>query len=361
VTPRAPLLTAGIAALVCATACGSATSRAAATSTVQAATEPLATSLVTAQGAWAIVAMGGSDAQEENFWQVFVQRDGTWSLVTPPGVADNGGLVAAGSPGSLLIGFRPSQGLAFSPLATSTDGGRHWAPGILGSALASAPDALAAGPAGTGLALLRNGDIDVGQADGSWSKLTSESALAATAAGRECGVTGVDALSFWPNGLKVAAGACERRKVAGVFTDTNGTWQLDGPSVPGGGQVRVLRLSGTTALLSSAGAVYAAWRGRSSWTVSAALAGTPVATGFGADGSAWVLLGGGRAGAISGPGGPWRQLPAVPGRTAALALAGAETEAFAVAGNAATVWRLSAGAWVKVQVINVPIAAGSSS
>ena len=360
-TPRAPLLTAGIAVLLGAAACGSAVPRAAASSTVQAATEPLASSLVTAQGTWAIVDMGGSAAQEENFWQVFVRRDGTWSLVTPPGVADNGGLVAAGSPGSLLIGFRPSQGLAFSPLATSTDGGKHWAAGILGSALASAPDALATGPGGTGLALLRNGDIDVAGADGSWSKLTSEPALAASAAGRECGVTGVDALSFWPAGLKVAAGACERRNVAGIFTDINGTWQLDGPSVPGGGQVRVLRLSGTTALLSAVGEVYAAWRGGSSWTVSAALAGTPVASGFGADGSAWVLLGGGRAAVISGPGGAWRPLPAVPGRTAALALAGGETDAFAVAGVVATVWRLSTGAWTKAQVINVPIAAGSSS
>jgi hypothetical protein len=361
VTPRAPLLTAGIAVLLCAAACGSATSRAVATSTVQAVTEPLATSLVTAQGAWAIVDMGGSAAQEENFWQVFARRGGAWSLVTPPGVADNGGLVAAGSPSSLLVGFRPSQGLTFSPLATSTDGGRHWAAGILGSALASVPDALATGPAGTELALLRNGDVDVGGAGGSWSKLTSEPALAASAVGRECGVTGVDALSFWPNGLKVVAGACEQRKVAGVFTDTNGTWRLDGPSVPGGGQVRVLRLSGTTVLLSSAGAVYAAWRGESSWTVSAALAGTPVASGFGTDGSAWVLRGGGRAAVISGPGGSWQQLPAVPGRTAALALAGAETDAFAVAGNAATVWRLSTGTWVKAQVINVPIATGSSS
>lgn len=357
---RSAPLVVGLAVLLGGAACGSATPRATAISTVPAAIEPLATSLVTAQGAWAIVEMGGPASAEENFWQVFVQHGGTWSLATPPGVADNGGLVAAGSPGSLAIGFRPSQGLVFSPLATSTDGGQHWVPGVLGAALASVPDALAMGPSGAELALLRNGDVDVSGAGRTWSGLTSEPALAASAAGRECGVTGVDALSFWPNGLKVVAGACERRGVAGVFTDTNGTWRLDGPSVPGGGQVRVLRLSGSTALLASGGAVYAAWHG-SSWTVSGALAaGGVVASGFGSDGSAWVLLGGGRAAVISGPGGAWQPLPAVPGRTAALALTGGETDSFAIAGDVATVWRLSAGAWTKAQVINVPIAAGSS-
>lgn len=360
---RAPLVV-GLAVLLGAAACGSPAGRhwprATAISTVPAASEPLATSLVTAQGAWAVVDMGGPPSAEENFWQVFVQHGGTWSLATPPGVADNGGLVAAGSPGSLTIGFRPSQGLVFSPLATSTDGGQHWAPSVLGAALASVPDALAMGPAGAELALLRNGDVDVSEAGGTWSAVTSEPALAASAAGRECGITGVDALSFWPNGLKVVAGACERRGVAGVFTDTNGTWQLDGPSVPGGGQVRVLRLSGSTALLASGGAVYAAWHG-SSWTVSGGLSGSPVASGFGANGSAWVLLGGGRAAVVSGPGGAWQTLPAVPGRTAALALAGGETDSFAVAGAVATVWRLSAVTWTKAQVINVPIPAGSSS
>lgn len=357
---RTLLLTAGLAVLLSASACGSVTPRAVATRTVPAATEPLATSVVTAQGTWAVVDVGGPASQEDNFWQLFAQRGGRWSLVTPPGVADNGGLVAAGGPGSLLIGFQPSQDLTFSPLASSTDDGTHWAPELLGSALASVPDALATGPSGTELALLRNGDVDVSEAGGTWSGLTSESALAASAAGRECGVTGVDAVSFWPNGLKVVAGACEQRKVAGVFTDTNGTWQLDGPSVPGGGQVRVLRLSGTTALLSSGGAVYAAWHG-SSWTVSGALAGSPVASGFGANGSTWVLLSGGRAAVISGPGGAWQQMPAVPAGTATLALAGGETDAFAVTGDVATVWRLSVGAWTKAQVIRVPIASGSSS
>ena len=84
--------------------------------------------------------MGGSAASKKNFWQLFVRPAGAsrWSLVTPEGVADNGGLVAAGGT-SLLVGFRPSQDLAFSPLATSADTGRNWTPGLLDATLADVP------------------------------------------------------------------------------------------------------------------------------------------------------------------------------------------------------------------------------
>ena len=59
-------------------------------------TAPLSTSLVTPQGTWAVTVMGGPAADENNFWQLFVRPAGAtrWSLVTPAGVADNGGLVA---------------------------------------------------------------------------------------------------------------------------------------------------------------------------------------------------------------------------------------------------------------------------
>jgi len=232
---------------------------------------------------------------------------------------------------------------------------------VLGTALADVPDALAAGPTGPDLALLRDGDIDQSGPGGSWSKLTSVSALAASAGGRECGLGGVDAVSFEMNGVKVVAGSCARPGVAGVFTDTNGTWRLDGPSVPGGGQVRVLRLTGTTALLGAGSSVYAAWLNGSSWTVSAALAGSPVASGFGANGSAWVLFGDGHGAVIGAPGGGWQQLPAAPTGTAALALGGTGTEALAVANTLLTIWRLDGGTWTKAQTIKVPIVFGSSS
>ena len=71
----------------------------------------LATSLMTPGGTWAVAELGGSAAQHNNFWQLFLRpaRSTTWRLVTPPGVASNGGLVMAGLGGrSLIVGF-PAQ------------------------------------------------------------------------------------------------------------------------------------------------------------------------------------------------------------------------------------------------------------
>jgi hypothetical protein len=347
-------------------------------------TASLNTSLVTAQGTWAIAVMGGSAAAENNFWQLFVRPAGAsrWSLATPPGVADNGGLVAAGGTGgtaSLLVGFRPSQGLAFSPLAASTDAGRDWTPGLLDAALADVPDGISVAPSGQVIALLSDGTIQTAgtaaaAVAGRWSQLTTLHALAATAPGRTCGLLELNALSFGPDKKNpVAAGSCVRPGVAGVFTDSGGTWLAAGPAVPAGWarrQVQVLGLGstagGNVALLLAGSELIAAWSTGSGWTTSAVLGGAAGvrAAGFGAGGSAWVLLGGGRAETIGGPGSAWRGLPAVPAGTATLAPGpGGSFDALAVAGSRLTVWQLgaAAAAWTKAQAITVPIEYGSSS
>jgi hypothetical protein len=347
-------------------------------------TASLNTSLVTPQGTWAVAVMGGSAAAENNFWQLFVRPAGAsrWSLVTPPGVADNGGLVAAGGAASLLVGFRPSQGLAFSPLAASTDAGRVWTPGLLDAALADVPDGISVAPSGQVIALLSDGSIQTAgtaaaATAGQWSQLTTLHALAATAPGQTCGLLGLNAVSFGPNKKNpVTAGSCVRPGVAGVFTDSGGTWLAAGPAVPAGWarrQVQVLGLGstagGNVALLLAGSELIAAWSTGSGWTTSAVLGGAAGvrAAGFGAGGSAWVLLGGGRAEAIGGPGGAWRGLPAVPAGTAALAPGpggpGGSFDALAVAGSRLTVWQLGAAAtaWTKAQAITVPIEYGSSS
>jgi hypothetical protein len=342
-------------------------------------TAPLATSLVTAQGTWAVAVMGGSAASHNDFWQLFVRPTGStrWSLVTPEGVADNGGLVATGGVGgtSLLVGFRPSQGLAFSPLAASSDAGRNWTPGLLDADLAGVPDALAVGASGQVLALLHDGSIEqaptaAAATAGRWSRLTTLGALAASAPGRSCGVAGVEAVSFGVNDAPMAGGSCVRRGVAGVFAESGGTWQAAGPALPAafaGDQVQVLGLAsgGTTALMAAGSSLVAAWSGGSGWMVSAPLAapaGGVRASGFGPGGSVWVLLGGGRAEAIDGTGGAWRALPGVPAGTQTLApVTGGGYDALAVSGSRLTVWRLEGTAsWVQVQVIDVPIEFGSS-
>jgi hypothetical protein len=343
-------------------------------------TAPLSTSLVTAQGTWAVAVMGGRDA-DERFWQLFFRpaTSGRWSLVTPQGVADNGGLVAAGGGAYLVAGFRPSQNLVFSPLATSTDTGRNWTPGLLDAGLADTPGAIAVGPSGRTLALLKDGTIETAPTAGSaaagrWTPLTTLKALAASAPGRSCGLEGVTALSFGPDQNPMAAGSCARPGAAGVFTDAGGTWRSAGLTLSGpgpNGRVRVLALTalagGNAALLAVAvpggNSLRAAWWDGTRWTVSAPVRADGVrALGFGPGGSAWLLQPGGRAETIAGAAGSaWRALPPVPAGTEVLAPGtGGAWDALAVAGSRLTAWRFAQGAWAKVQQITVPVQYGSS-
>jgi hypothetical protein len=127
---RSPRVTLAAAALatVLAAGCGSTVAGAGRAAAARAqARLPLAASLtVPGAASWAVVEMGGSSSKFENFWQLVARRAGTarWTLATPPGVADNGGLVAASLGGAALVtGVNPSQDLQFSPLATTRDGG----------------------------------------------------------------------------------------------------------------------------------------------------------------------------------------------------------------------------------------------
>src|SRR6185369_4907943 len=349
-------------------------------------TASLSTSLTTAQGTWAIAVMGGSAASHNNFWQLFVRRanTGRWSLATPEGVADNGGLVAAGGNRSLVVGFRPSQELAYSPLATSTDAGLNWTPGLLDAALADTPGAIAVGPSGRTLALLQDGTIEAAPtaddaAAGRWVPLATLKALAASAPGRSCGLKGMTAVSFGPDQNPIVAGSCVRPGAAGVFTDAGGTWRSAGLTLPTGGPgmgtVRVLGLTaipgGNAALLAVGTSLLAAWWDGTRWTVSAPVTADGVrALGFGPGGSAWLLLDSERAETIAGAAGStWRALPPVPAGTTVLAPPGTGTlapgtggsyDALAVSGSRLTVWRLARGAWGKVQQITVPVQYGSS-
>jgi hypothetical protein len=378
-------LLAGVAMLA---GCGSAGGHAA--SSVPVVTAPLATSMTQAGGeTWAIVGMGGSAATENKFWELFTRPavGGGWELVTPPGVADNGGLVAAGIRGPVTVVFRPSQGLSFSPLALTSNDGKTWGTGLIDAPVASVPDALAASGGGAMLALLDDGGVEQAEAAGpgagtGWSRLAAPGAVAASPAGRRCQVTGLTGVAYTPSGTPLAAASCARPGVAGIFARSGNTWVAAGPAVPGGQPAQVPRLAGTpagdVALLQSGtgGAVtlFAAWRSDGGhWTVSPPLpAGAQAvrASGTGAAGAVWVLLSNGRAETIAAPGaagaasgGAWRELPAPPAGTATLAaLPGGAFDALATSGGKMTVYQLgAAGGWAKTQAISVPLQYGSSS
>jgi hypothetical protein len=370
-----------MAAAVVLAGCASASAPAEPTAPTPAVAAPLATSMTTASGqAWAIVPVGGSAADEDLFWELLTRVPGSsrWKLVTPPGVADNGGLVATGGTGQLTVAFEPSQDLVFSPLARTGDGGRTWGTGLLDASVAAVPDALAASST-TMLALLNDGGIDqatAGQAaSGKWAQLAAPGAIAASSAGRSCQVTRLAAVAYAPTGTALAAGSCARPGIVGIFARVAGTWQASGPAVSGGQPLQVVRLSqtsaGDTALLregaSGDASLLAAWTGNGTrWTVSPSLplhGGQVKASGTGPGDALWVLLSGDRARALAGPGAAWRELPAPPRGTDTLT-AGPDGsyDALAVSGARLTVYRLtSAGSWIQAQVISVPIQYGSSS
>ncbi|HTX83889.1 MAG TPA: hypothetical protein VME44_17020 [Streptosporangiaceae bacterium] len=352
----------------------------------------LASSLAVADGAsWAVVEMGGSAAQHDNFWELFVRPGGStdWKLATPAGVASNGGIVVAASgPDALLTGFRPSQDLTFSPLAATTDAGQNWSQGnVLDAALADLPGALASGPGGRLLAITDAGDIETGTPGGaSWTRLTTTRAVAAFAASRGCGVTSLTAAAWTPAGQPMLAGDCRIPGRAAIFVFRAGTWQPAMTSLPTAFRrqsVSVIGLntagSRITAILSAgtgrSTAVLAAWStdNGSSWTFSPPLSTGPATAGlpsvsFGADGSASLMLPASHAvsgGAVIGWRAGWQPLPKLPTDTATLsATATGQPEALVVRGGTLTTWQLSTSGphpWTLLQTVHVTIPYGSSS
>jgi hypothetical protein len=345
----------------------------------------LATSLVTPGGTWAIAVMGGSVSSHNNFWQLFTRPAGgtTWKLVTPPGVADNGGLVTAStSAGRVITGIRPSQYLTYTPLALTRDGGQAWSPaGPLDAALAATPDALAATPrTGRLLALLTGGTVKAAAPGYTrWTTLATRRSLAATPAGRRCGLAGLTAVTVTPAGVPLLAGRCSRPGTAGIFAAANGTWQAAGPALPAGADhqaATVLRLTqtsaGVVALLETGTgpgtSLLAAWSASNGvhWALSppVRLHGARLASAsFGPGGVVSLVLTGNRAETSTGAGTAWRSLPALPAGTATLAPGPAGGfDALAVHRTRLTVWQLRPGTagWRATQTMNVPIQFGSS-
>ena len=123
---------------------------------------PMATSVQTSDGTWATIPMGRLDDPLNTFWQLLFRPAGgaSWSnQVEATATATNGGLVLA-SPGdrSLVVGIRPSVGLTFTPLLSTSDAARSWSEGLITAGLAARPAALATDTGGQALALVGAGD-----------------------------------------------------------------------------------------------------------------------------------------------------------------------------------------------------------
>jgi hypothetical protein len=354
---------------------------------------PLATSINTSNGTWATVAMGHLDQPQNTFWQLLHRAAGAsnWTdQVQVTAVATNGGLVMASPEGrSLTVGVRPYDLLTFSPLVATADGGRSWSSGLLPGGLVPAPNSLAVSTQGEALAITgKDGESDAqsvltSPSLNNWTTLVTGDAVAASTAGKECGVGGLTAVAY-AGADPVIGTRCNRDGVAGLFEDRGGTWTLAGPSLPPSvarDQIVVTSLQATAAglagLLSTSGpggatvmAASTADGGRS-WQLSQPL---PVAAserlasvGPAGNGGFFVLLstpsGSERAAVMQGGHMGWAQLPPLPAGTATLAFGpGTTVEALAVDTSTLTVWTLGGtGSWQKGQVMAVSIEYGSSS
>jgi hypothetical protein len=204
----------------------------------------------------------------------------------------------------------------------------------------------------------------------------------------------VSSVSFGPIPSQVlAAGDCGTTGAAGLFSYSAGDgWQpvtlpVSGPLVRlGAGTALVRAQDGLTALWADDALHWYAYAPPSSsatptsspgssaadWTASAALPVTKAVTASGglagatptSSGGMWVLLPGGQAATIGGPGQQWLLLPPTPAHTSVLASGpGTSLDALAVSGSTLTVWQLNheSTVWARAQTISVPIQPGSSS
>ena len=392
-----PAVAALVLALVTATllaSCSTAASPPATPRTGVAATSvPFNSTLMTAPGTWAVLPMGILGQPANTFWELFFRPVAStrWSLVTPPGVALNGGLTIAAAGSLLTAGIEPTNLLTYSPLAQRNTTKGTWAPGIVPGALVADPDALASSVRGGLLAVLRANsgqDAEVVESSGSvssWTDLVAQTALESSSGASSCQVSSLTSVAFSSDGTELVGADCIKPGVVGVFSMTSGSWALAGPRLTGFLALQpagVLRLwgaghgtSGTAALVAVGRAepadIVAAWRSGVSWTMSPPLAHAGVgivSSGITADGEVFVVVhraGGSLQLETVVPHGQWQVQADLPPGTAAVSIGGAGVvDALAVTGTSTfTDWRRSAatGAWGKLQAMRVPVPFGSSS
>ncbi len=347
---------------------------------------PLEVSMTTKTGAWVALAMGDLGKLANTFWQLIFLPAGhsRWSLVTPPGFADNGGIVSAQAGSTVVTGFEASQRIHFSPLASSSDGGERWSPGILGSELAAVPDALAGTSSGRVVALVGNPATGVVSNAGglyNWQRIVSARQLEATPLARACGIEALTGVALLPAGQLVVGASCSRPGDVGMFEDTASGWRPEEPSLPSSyatSTTSVLRLrsfdGGVSALIAAGSGARTALfgtriAGKARWSMPVGFrlgpTGQLISSGVSSDGGLVVLVSsdkGPRVEVLNPGARTWTEMPAPPVRTAVVSFEpGGVIGAFVVDHSRLTIFRLAARSiWRRVQVMQVPIVYGSS-
>lgn len=351
----------------------------------------LNTSLTNAQGSFVDVAMGHLDEPLNTFWQLFYLPNGksNWTLVTPPGVASNGGLVmAANERNALVVGFRPSNFLTYSPVSITDDGGHVWSVTALPDGLLDRNDALALGGDGEIAALIDGYGPEVMTSNGSastWRSLVSQESLSKSPNANRCGIKDLTGVTFSEESDVVVGASCARPGVVGIFEETGSSWDLIGPSLSSKSahnDVEVLDFAPvgavTAALFAESGplgtSLVSAWQKTGgTWGTSPPLSLRPstTVTSVGPDGEGgfFVLVSDGSSKPtleLYRPGGAsWERLASPPQGTKTVVFIAAtrSIESITVNGDNFGCWVLNAqeNTWGERQRLIVPIQYGSSS
>lgn len=351
----------------------------------------LATSINTAAGTWAAIPMGHLDQPLNTFWQLFFRSTGhtNWTDVTQSlATATNGGFLMSTSSGQILdIGLRPANRLTYSPIVSLPESGSAHATGLLPNALTSFPSALALDSRnGHSLALVKSGSgpevLESTQTLFSWHTLTTQQSLAASVAGRACGLTKITAVGY-DSGQALVGGDCRKPGKIGIFSLHANVWQLAALHLPQSLAESSINLVGyqrsalgTWALLnatSTSGTHFlAAWvTPNHHWSISPVLSmsSSMNISSFGSNSANGIFVnfagphGSVQADILAGPTFSWRQLPTLPAGTTTLAFGPAnQIHALAVNVTAFEDWVLSPNSrrWIEGQKMTVPIEFGSS-
>jgi hypothetical protein len=351
---------------------------------------PLATSMETADGTWATLPMGHPDDPLNTFWQLFLRPTGQslWSnQVEATATATNGGLTMANRGGQqLVVTIRPSVDLRYTPMIATSDAGESWTNGLIDTAIAAAPNALALGPAGGAEAIV---DDVHGQSEllsatsgiSSWRILATTSALDSEPATRSCSPSRFTAVAYTGPDALVGA-ACTKPGSDGMFLVQSSRWQVVWPVLPATtkrARAEVLGLdplpTGVAALLGFSGnsgeELVASWTTSGTmWESSGTLhvpSGESIVSYGPSNGGVFVLLsssdGAKKLYQADTPGSGWLELPGPPSATETLAYGpGSTVDALAVEDTVLTVYTLtSANGWAPTQIVHVAIQFGSSS
>lgn len=341
---------------------------------------PLPTSVTASTGSWATFPMGHLDDPTNTFWEVFTLPSGgeQWAEHTPPDVADNGGLVTAPTTSGVAVGFRPSDLLKFSPLASTTDGGTTYTPALLPGGLVSSPDALSVDASGHAAAITPTQVLTSVAMLSAWQPVTTLAAISASPAGTACGVNQLTAVLTSGKNLFVGA-ACTAAGVVGLLQHSGSTFVSAGlklPAADANAQVEVLRVTQykqtIAALLgvrTGASTSYiAAWSpagGSAAWTLSPPLVATGALSSTAVAAGGFAVVTKDASGALSAAdiaahGTSWTQLPTPPAGTATLSVSGSRTDALVVDSATFIDYQLTDGAWAKAQTVQVAVPYGSS-